>query len=110
MLGQGYFDLKRLYHVNEIEAFLVIRQRGYFLCDIIKESDTLHNADGVIPDQIIKLTGHQTMKKYSVSLRRITYYAADKNKTFVYLTNNMEIPAMQVALLYKISLVCGTLL
>src|SRR5574344_582315 len=98
---RGYFDLKRLYHINEIEAFFVIRQRGNLLYDVIKECDTMHNADGVLSDQIIKLTGYQTMKKYPVDLRRITYYAADKNKTFVYLTNNMQIPAKQVALLYK---------
>jgi len=101
VFDRGYFDLKRLYHINEIDAFFVIRQRGNLLYDTIKESDTMHNADGVLSDQIIKLTGYQTMKKYPISLRRITYYAADKNKTFVYLTNNMQIPATQVALLYK---------
>lgn len=101
VFDRGYFDLKSLYHINEIDAFFVIRQRGNLLYDTIKESDTMHNADGVLSDQIIKLTGYQTMKKYPISLRRITYYAVDKNKTFVYLTNNMQIPATQVALLYK---------
>ena len=101
VFDRGYFDLKRLYHINEIEAFFVIRQRGNLLYDTIKENDTMHNADGVLSDLIIKLTGYQTMKKYPITLRRITYYAADKNKTFVYLTNNMQIPATQVALLYK---------
>lgn len=95
VFDRGYFDLRRLYHINEIEAFFVIRQRGNLLYD------TMHNADGVLSDQIIKLTGYQTMKKYPISLRRIAYYATDKNKTFVYLTNNMQIPATQVALLYK---------
>ncbi|WP_019207265.1 IS4 family transposase [Phocaeicola abscessus] len=101
VFDRGYFDLRRLYHINEIEAFFVIRQRGNLLYDTIKENDTMHNADGVLSDQIIKLTGYQTMKKYPISLRRIAYYATDKNKTFVYLTNNMQIPATQVALLYK---------
>lgn len=101
VFDRGYFDLKRLYYINEIEAFFVIRQKGNLLYDVIKENDTKHNADGILSDQIIKLTGYQTTKKYPVSLRRITYYAEDKNKTFVYLTNNIQIPAMQVALLYK---------
>ncbi len=101
VFDRGYFDLKRLYHINEIKAFFVIRQRGNLLYDNIQENDTMHNTDGVLSDQIIKLTGYQTMKKYPASLRRITYYAADKNRTFVYLTNNLQIPAAQVALLYK---------
>ena len=61
----------------------------------------MHNADGVLSDQVIRLTGYQTSKKFPAVLRRVTYYAADKNKTFIYLTNNMETPATQVALLYK---------
>jgi len=101
VFDRGYFDLKRLYHINEIEAYFVIRQRGNLQYEVISESDTMHNADGVLSDQIIRLTGYQTNKKFPAVLRRVTYYAADKNKTFVYLTNNMEIPATQVALLYK---------
>jgi hypothetical protein len=49
---------------------------------------TNHNENGVLMDQVIELTGYQTRKKYTDPLRRITYYAKDKNKTFVYLTNN----------------------
>ena len=101
VFDRGYFDLKRLYHINEIEAYFVIRQRGNLQYEIINEGDTMHNADGVLSDQVIRLTNYFTKQKYPAVLRRVTYYAADKNKTFVYLTNNMEIPARQVALLYK---------
>ena len=101
VFDRGYFDLKRLYHINEIEAYFVIRQRGNLQYEVINEGDTMHNADGVLSDQVIRLTNYFTKQKYPAVLRRVTYYAADKNKTFVYLTNNMEIPATQVALLYK---------
>jgi len=101
VFDRGYFDLKRLYHINEIEAYFVIRQRGNLQYEIINEGDTNHNADGVLSDQVIRLTNYLTKQKYPAVLRRVTYYATDKNKTFVYLTNNMEIPATQVVLLYK---------
>ena len=101
VFDRGYFDLKRLYHINEIDAYFVIRQRGNLQYEIVSESDTMHNANGVLSDQVIRLTGYHTNKRYPAVLRRVTYYAADKNKTFFYLTNNMEIPATQVALLYK---------
>lgn len=101
VFDRGYFDLKRLYHINEIEAYFVIRQRGNLQHEVINEGDTMHNADGVLSDQVIRLTNYLTKQKYPAVLRRVTYYAADKNKTFVYLTNNMEMPATQVALLYK---------
>ena len=101
VFDRGYFDLKRLYNINEISAYFVIRQRGNLQYEVINDKETNHNENGVLSDQIIKLTGYQTSKKYTDALRRITYYATDKNKTFVYLSNNMEIPAMQIALLYK---------
>lgn len=101
VFDRGYFDLKRLYNINEISAYFVIRQRGNLQYEVINDKETNHNENGVLSDQIIKLTGYQTSKKYPVTLRRITYYSTDKNKTFVYLSNNMEIPAVQIALLYK---------
>ena len=101
VFDRGYFDLKRLYHINEIEAYFVIRQRGNLQYEVVSESDTMHNADGILSDQVIRLTNYSTKQKYPADLRRITYYAADKNKTFIYLTNNMEITAIEVALLYK---------
>ena len=101
VFDRGYFDLKRLYHINEIEAYFVIRQRGNLQYEVVSESDTMHNADGILSDQVIRLTNYSTKQKYPAVLRRITYYAVDKNKTFVYLTNNMEITAVEVALLYK---------
>ncbi len=61
----------------------------------------MYNADDVLSDQVIRLTNYFTKQKYPAVLRRITYYAADKNKTFVYLTNKMEITAVEVAFLYK---------
>ena len=101
VFDRGYFDLKRLYHINEIEAYFVIRQRGNLQYEVVSESDTMPNADGILSAQVIRLTNYSTKQKYPAVLRRITSYAADKNNTFVYLTNNMEITAVEVALLYK---------
>ena len=76
VFDRGYFDLKRLYHINEIEAYFVIRQRGNLQYEIINEGDTMHNAGGVLSDQVIRLTNYLTKQKYPAVLRRVTYYAA----------------------------------
>ena len=34
-------------------------------------------------------------------MRRIKYYDAENDITFVFLTNNLELPALEIALLYK---------
>ncbi len=66
-----------------------------------KENDNNHNEHCVMADQIIELDGYRTAKRHKENIRRITYYAENKNKTYVYLTNNMDKPPEQVAFLYK---------
>lgn len=56
---------------------------------------------GVMSDTMIKLTGQKTKKQYPKSLRRIVFYDKEKNRTFVFYTNNTEVSAEDVALLYK---------
>lgn len=56
---------------------------------------------GVLCDQIGKLTGFYTSKNYPDKLRRIKYYDSESKRTFVFLTNNIETTAEQIALLYK---------
>ncbi len=58
VFDRGYFDLKRLYQINEIDAYFVIRQRGNLQYQVITESDTMHNADGILSDQVIRLTNY----------------------------------------------------
>jgi len=45
--------------------------------------------------------GYQTKKKYPAKLRRIVYYAPDLKRTFTFLTNNINIKAKDIAMLYK---------
>ncbi len=56
---------------------------------------------GILCDQKGLLTGFYTAKDYPEKLRRVKYYDQESERTFVFLTNNMEITSPQVALLYK---------
>jgi len=61
----------------------------------------IDKSKGVLCDQIGKLTGFYTLKDYPEKPRRVKFHDEETGKTFVFLTNNMEITASQVALLYK---------
>ena len=101
VFDRGYYDLKRLHHIDQIEAYFVIREKSRLNYEVTKENDTNHNSYGILSDQLIKLTGYASAKKYPDELRRIVFYAETLNRTFVYLTNNLEVSAQQIALLYK---------
>jgi hypothetical protein len=51
------------------------------------------------------LTGFYTAKDYPDQLRRIKYYDAETDKTFIFLTNNFNLPALTITELYKVSAV-----
>lgn len=101
IFDKGYYDLKRLYTINEIGSYFIIREKVNLLYDIADGEDLLEGEDNVLRDQTIRLTGLKTKIKYPSELRRIVYYAPELKRTFTYLTNNFELRAKDIAMLYK---------
>lgn len=101
IFDRGYFDLARLFTINLIGSNFVIRERGQLKYELVDGEDLLESPDNILYDQTIRLTGQQTRGKYPVLLRRVGYYSMEHQRTFTYLTNNFEISAKHVALLYK---------
>lgn len=101
IFDRGYFDLARLFTINLIGSNFIIRERGQLQYEIIEGEDLLENPDNILYDQMIRLTGQQTRKKYPALLRRVGYYSVEHKRTFTYLTNNFGISAKYITLLYK---------
>jgi hypothetical protein len=101
IFDKGYYDLARLYTINTIGSYSVIRQKSHLKYDIVDGEELLDGEDNVLLDQTIHLAGYQTKKNYPPVLRRIVYYAPDLKRTISFLTNNMSISAKDIAMLYK---------
>ena len=101
IFDKGYYDLARLHTINTIGSYFVIRQKSHLKYEVVDGEELLDGADNVLLDQMIRLTGYQTQKKYPSVLRRIVYYAPDLKRTFTFLTNNISIKAKDIAMLYK---------
>jgi len=100
VMDRGYTDFRRLYAFTQGLAFFVIRAKR----DLDYARRSYRNVDkstGLRSDQTIILCGPKTSGLYPTELRRISYYAADINKRFVFLTNNFVLPALTIAQLYK---------
>src|SRR4026208_1305484 len=99
VMDRGYIDFPRLYHLHHTLAHFVIQaQRN--LKFRRRQSPPLDRATGVRSDQTIILTGQYTAHSFPVLLRRVSFYAADIDKRFVFLTNNFKIPSPVVAAVY----------
>lgn len=55
----------------------------------------------MLSDQIGRLEGFYALKDYPDKLRRIKYYDDETKRTFMFLTNNFNLKAQEIALLYK---------
>ena len=100
MMDRGYVDFRRLYVFTQSLAFFVIRAKRNM--DYARRSRRrVDKNTGLRSDQTIVLQGPKTSQQYPVPLRRISYYDADTDKRFVFLTNNFDLPALTIPRLYK---------
>jgi hypothetical protein len=100
VLDRGYIDFTRLYRIHKAEAFFIIRAKNNLDFERVY-SCKVDRSKGMRCDQIIKLCGPKVSKGYPEKLRRIKFYDAEKDKSLVFLTNNFDLNALDIALLYK---------
>lgn len=100
VFDRGYIDFERLYQLHKAEAYFVVRAKINFRFHRIY-SHKCDKSKGVRCDQTIMLSGFYARRDYPEKLRRVKYYDEETNTCFVFLTNNFELTAFQIALLYK---------
>jgi hypothetical protein len=100
IFDRGYIDFKRLYNITKHSAYFVIRAKKNLQFQF-SQMNEVNERNGVMSDQIGKLTGFYISQYYPEEIRKVVYYDKETNRTFVYLTNNMELISEQIALLYK---------
>jgi hypothetical protein len=100
VMDRGYVDFQRLYGFVLAGAFFVTRAKTNLQYTRL-ESLPVDATTGVRSDQMIWLRNPSTIKHYPDKLRRIHYVDAETGKSLVFLTNNLTLPALTIALLYK---------
>jgi len=100
IFDRGYVDYSRLYKITSHSAYFVIRAKSNLKFERMY-SNKIDKTTGVECDQIGKLTGFYVSKQYPEKLRRVKFFDKESGRIFIFLTNNMELTAEQIAMLYK---------
>lgn len=100
VFDRGYLDFERLFVIEKSNSFFVIRARKN-LKFTKNKSHPVDKNKGIQSDQIGKLSVFYSAKGYPSEIRKIQFHDSEQNRIFVFLTNNLEIPAHEVAALYK---------
>ena len=100
IFDRGYNDFERLYRINKLEAYFVLRARDNLNFDR-RYSQKVDKQSGVKYDQIGVFAAPRSRSRYPEKIRRIKYYDSETEVEFVFLTNNFELTATEIAVLYK---------
>jgi hypothetical protein len=97
---KGYIDFLRLCKIHTNGSFFVTRAKENLQFKRMY-SRAVDKTTGVQSDQIGKLLIYKSKKEYPEKLRRIKFYDSEHDKDLVFLTNNMDLKASEIAFLYK---------
>ena len=100
IMDRGYVDYKRLYRINQCDAFFVTRAKDNMNYRRLY-SHAVNKTKGVLYDQTIMLNGYYAAKDYPAKMRRIKFYDEQTGKVLIFLTNNFYLTANEIAKLYK---------
>jgi hypothetical protein len=99
-VDKEYIDFKRLYKLHLKGSFFVTRAKDNMRFKRMY-SRTVDKTNGVLYDQIGRLETYYSRKDYPEKLRRVKYYDQNRDRTFIFITNNIDLKAEEIAMLYK---------
>lgn len=100
VMDKGYIDFGRLHKIHSKGSFFVTRAKGNMRFKRMY-SKKVNKTKGILSDQIGRLEVFYSKKYYPDKLRRIKFYDDEHKKILVFLTNNNDLDAIEIAMLYK---------
>ena len=99
IFDRAYNFFSQLYRFHCAGAFFVVRAKKNLQYKAVKWKRRMPK--NVLSDSIVELTTYKSHNDYPAPLRRVEYYDEEQDRYLVFLTNAMDITALEVALLYK---------
>ena len=100
VMDRAYLDFSRLHVLHLHGGYFVLRSKSNTKLRRIL-SRPVDRTTGLICDQVVVPAGVATSVNYPDRLRRIKYRDEERNKVFVFLTNNFVLPALTITELYR---------
>ena len=99
---KAYNDYLQYKRFTDNGVWFVTLQKENAIYQIDEEYDIPDNIDeGVIKDEAIYLSYQKDGQEKKIKLRRIAYWADDRQRLLIFISNNFELSADLIALIYK---------
>ena len=100
IMDRGYLDFERLFTFDQCCSFFVVRARANTSLRRLY-SMPVDKSCGLRCDQIVVPAAFYARKNYPEKLRRVVFVDTDKDNRLNLLTNQMTLPALTIAELYR---------
>jgi len=101
VFDKAYVKLLSLHEIDKIGGYFIVRRKKKMNFEIIEEYRCDGREDGILRDLKICLSNRWAKARYNTPLRIIYYYSQEKKCVLEFLTNNFDLEANKIALLYK---------
>jgi hypothetical protein len=101
LMDKAYVDFEALNRINNAGAFFVSRAKTTMQYEVVEQNFNIDEATGLRSDKTVLLTVAKSKKLYPEKLRLVEFYDEINGELLVFLTNNFEISALEVAFLYQ---------
>ena len=99
-IDRGYVDYEQFARWTESGIFFVTGEKDNAAFRVIETRPVPENRN-IIKDQLIKLTGYESIKKCPHTLRRVEVWDEENERSIVLWTNHLSFGATTIASIYK---------
>ena len=101
LMDKAYVDFEALYRIQTADAYFVTRAKTTLKYETVEENFNIDQTIGLRTDKTIVLTGYKSKQLYPDELRLVEFYDNENEVLLVFLSNNFEVSALEIANLYK---------
>lgn len=101
MMDKAYVDFEALFRFHTAGAYWISRPKDNMKYEIIGHRSDFDTDTGIRGDFTIRLTTSKSKRLYPEPMRAVCYYDEETGNDIVFITNNFEISALEVANLYR---------
>lgn len=101
VMDKAYVDFEALFNINEHDAYWITRAKSNMRYEVVENNYNIDESTGLRGDYAIRLISYNPRKLYPKEIRLVKYYDAENDENLEFITNQMDISALQVANLYR---------
>jgi len=101
LMDKAYVDFEALFCMQNIGAFFVTRAKDTMRYKVVEQNFNIDETTGLRSDKTVLLTIAKSKKLYPEKLRLVEFFDQENGELLVFLTNNFEVTALEVANLYR---------